>query len=252
MIRLDISVGHSWSVWETEGGLQPTLASLNLPAEQVAKLEAWSKRCTRELWHPTYTGRKAFDAEGRALAIDLQRAIGETIHIRFRSWVAFDSRRWRTLWRDEDLVTGESEDNWFDDYLPDDLAIRVVQIYPDFAGAYLWDLNSCCISNESLPYSDDLDARFTAWAELWDQAYNFTAHKADHWQLSRIGFDQQGLDLAKELKSAVGNTHRVIYDCTLRELALDVLEDGGTVELPRNTDFRQWSLDQRNKGEEVT
>ena len=197
-----------------------------------------------------YTRRKEFDAEGRKLVAELQRAVGDRFHVSFRSWVTFDPKHWRTLWRDEDLFSGASEENWFNDDLPDEVVVKVVKIYPDFGGAYLWDMNGWGIGNDAPAFPDELDERFMAWANLWDEAYNFDTHQVDRWRLSRIGFDQQGIDLAVELKRAVGTATKVIYCCQLREPALEVFEGGSTIEWPRNTDFRQWALDSVQGGKD--
>ena len=104
-------------------------------------------------------------------------------------------------------------------------------------------MDGCGIGNEAPAFPDDLDERFTKWSEGWDAHYDTNAMKLDKAALAAEGFDEQGLALAAELKRAVGEAAKVIYYCTLRTAALEVMGDGTTIEWPRETDFRQWALD---------
>lgn len=243
MIELHISAGHAWSVWKTEGGLQPTVESLAIPPEFGAPLQEWTFRKVPGIHAPTFTGRQKFDAEGRALAAELQRSVGDRFHVVFRHWAAFDPTRWQTQWREEDLLSGSWKDFWIHEDLPDGLEKKVVQIYPDCGGAYLWDLDGCCIGNEDPVFADDLDKRFMAWSESWDACFDTKTMKIDKVRLAHERFDERGLALATELKQAIGQAAKVVFYCNLRESALEVLEDGKTIEWPRETDFRQWALD---------
>ena len=245
VIELHITPGCAWSVWETMGGLQPRLDSLGIPPEFITKFRPWKEKWCSDFWEPKFIGRKEYDAEGRAHATELQRAVGDRFHIVFRHWVSFDSNQWRTEWREEDLVTGETNEFWIEDDLPEGLAVKVVKIYPDCNGTYLWDLDGCCIDNTDPVFPDNLDARFTAWSETWDACFDVKTIKVDKAKLASDKFDERGLALAVELKREIGEAARVIYYCNLSELALEVLMEGTTKEWPRDTDFRQWALDQR-------
>lgn len=243
MIELHISAGCSFSVWETKGGLQPRLESVPIPQEFMAKLEAWRKSYDSTCWQPLYSKRKEHDAKGRIIAAELQQAVGDKFHVTFRNWVEFDPKQWRSFWREENLFSGECKEFWINEDLPEEIATKVVSIAPDFEGAYLWDLDGCCIGNEGPAFPDDLDMRFTAWSEIWDACYDLDTMKLDKAKLAAEGFDEQGLALAAELKRAIGKAAKVIYCCILRKAALEVLEDGRTIEWPYETDFRQWALD---------
>ncbi len=248
MIELHISPGYSWSVWETKGGLQPTVESLNIPPSFTKRFEKWESKMGRYKSEYPDDEYKKYEAEGRDIALELQRAVGEQFHVIFRYWEAFDPKRWKTKWREEDLFTGKSKDEfWLHEDLPENLVNRVVRIYPDYCSAYLWDLDGCCTCNdEALPYSDDLDARFSAWADRWDAAHDIGKRNLDKNQLAAEKFDDQGIALAAELKRALGAGVRVIYYCTLSDAILEVLKDGKTIECPPDTDFRQWALDNSN------
>lgn len=245
MIELHISAGHAWSVWKTEGGLQPTLSALEIPPEFGMPLEEWTFKKRPGIHVPTFTRRRQFDAEGRKLAMQLQRSVGDRFHIVFRSWEEFDPKRWRTHWREEDLFSGQWKDFWIDDDLPEGLATKVVTIYPDCGGAYLWDLDGCCIGNEDPVYPNDLDSRFITWSDSWDACFDMNTVKIDKAKLAQERIDERGLALAIELKHAIGAAARVIYCCTLQKLSIEVLAEGKTIEWPADTDFRQWALDQR-------
>jgi len=247
MIKLTISAGYAWYVWEDKGGLQPTIESLAIPSKLGAKLNAWTFKRVAGIHAPTFTGRKEYDAKGRAIAADLQRAVGDRFHVMFHHWVAWDPTRWQTLWREEDLLSGESEEYWMEEDLPEKIALNVVRIYPDFCGAYLWDAEGCGIGNDDPAFSDDLDQRFTIWSKRWDACYDLQTMILDETKLAAEGFDDQGIALACDLKRAIGQAAMVIYYCTLSKSTLEVLEDGRTIEWPRETDFRQWALDQTQK-----
>lgn len=243
MIELHISAGCAWSVWETRGGLQPTIEELKIPPEFGNPLKEWAFRKISGIHDPLFTGRREFDAEGRSLAMRLQEEVGSRFHVNFRNWIAFDSKRWRTRWKDEDLLTGRSKFCWIEEDLPGNLAIKVLRIFPDAAGTYLWDLNGCCIGNENPAFSDELDERLTTWSNRWDTCYDIKTMRIDKTRLAEERFDEQGVALAAELNRAVGADARVIYYCTLTKAALEILENGQTVKCPRETDFRQWALD---------
>ena len=244
MIEVSISAGCTCSVWKVGGGLQPRLESLLLPPEVMAKLEAWRKTYDSTCWSPLFSRRKTHDAEGRIIAAELQHAVGDKdIQIIFRHWVEFDPKQWRSFWREENLCTGEWKEFWLPEYLPDGIEVKVVRIYPDFHGAYLWDLEGMCIGNGSLCFPDELDERFEAWSESWDACFDLARMNVDRARLAEEHFDERGTALTIELKLAIGQAARVIYYCSLREAALEVLENGKTIECARETDFRQWALD---------
>ena len=250
VIELSISAGHSCSVHIVAGGLQPNLEDLPIPPEFYAKLEVWLKKYDATCFEPLFSGRKAHDAEGLEIAKELQRAVGKKkIQVVFRHWVDFDPKQWRRFYREENLFTGECKEFWIEGDLPDDLAKKVVKIFPDCCGMYLWDLDGCCIGNEDPAFPDDLDKRFTAWSESWDAACdNSTTFKIDKARLAAERFDERGLELAAELKRCIRDQAKVIYLCTLRKASLEVLEDGNTIEWPYGTDFRQWALDTLHGG----
>lgn len=244
MIEVSISAGCVCSVWKVGGGLQPRLESLPLPPEVMAKLEEWRKTFDSTCWEPLFSRRKAHDAEGRIIAAELQQAVGDKdIQIIFRHWVEFDPKQWRSFWRKENLCTGEWKEFWIDEDLPEGIAVKVVQIFPDCGGAYLWDLDGTCIDNASPSFPDELDERFTAWSESWDACFDPATMKVDRARLAEEHFDERGIALAIELKLAIGQAARVIYYCNLREEALEILEGGKTIECARETDFRRWALD---------
>jgi hypothetical protein len=242
MIEISISAGYGWHLWKVGGGLQPSLESLRLPQEPVDRLKAWSKRAVRDLHAPTFTGRKEFDLEGRALAKELQdAAIGEDIHILFNHWQEFDPGRWAALWRKENLRTGHSDEYWLEEDLPKEVVTKIVHIFPDCGGCYVWDLDGTAGFDEpTIP--DELDARFTAWSDSWDACFDSATMKVDKARLAGEKFDERGLALATELKQTMGWRMRVIYCCNLSEPALEVLGDGQTLVWPRGTDFRQQAL----------
>ena len=161
----------------------------------------------------------------------------------------FDPKQWRSFWREENLFSGEWKEFWLHEDLPEGIAVKVIRIHPDFGGAYLWDLDGCCIGNDAPAFPDDLDQRFTAWSERWDALYNIETMTLDKAKLAKEGFDDQGIAMATELKRAIGSAARVIYDCTLNKITLEVFEDGRTIEWLRETDFRQWALD-HNEGDD--
>jgi hypothetical protein len=245
MIKVSIFAGCTCSVWKVGGGLQPGLVSLPLPPEVMAKLEAWKKTYDSTCWSPLFSRRKAHDAEGRIIAAELQKAVGDKdIQIIFRHWVEFDPKQWRSFWREENLCTGERQEFWLPEDLPNGIELKVVRIFPDDGGAYLWDLEGSCIGNGSLSFPDELDERFEAWSESWAACFDFATREIDRARLAEEHFDERGIALAAELKASMGQAARVIYYCTLREAAVEILEDGKTIECARETDFRQWALDQ--------
>jgi len=138
MIKLLISAGCASTVHEDKGGRQPRLEDLSIPPEFTAKLAAWQKKCDSTCWKPLYSRRKEHDAEGRSIAADLQQAVGDKFHVFFRHWVEFDSKQWRSFWREEDLYSGETNEFWLSEDLPDEIAEKVLRIYPDIGGCYLW------------------------------------------------------------------------------------------------------------------
>ena len=149
MITLSLSSGYAWSIWNDEGGVQPSIESLDLPPKECAALKDWSKTSKPNLHAPEFTGRKEHDAQGRELAQRLQTALGDRLHVAFISWLAFDPNKWRSQWLKEDLVAGSAEDYWIDEDLPEEIVCSIVKIYPDCGGAYLWDLDGCMIGNDN-------------------------------------------------------------------------------------------------------
>ena len=68
MIRLSISYGYAWSVWEDKGGLQPDIESLALPRKFVAPLKAWTFREDMTLHEPMFSTQRADNLLTYALA----------------------------------------------------------------------------------------------------------------------------------------------------------------------------------------
>ncbi|MCX6908351.1 MAG: hypothetical protein NTY01_09955 [Verrucomicrobia bacterium] len=128
--------------------------------------------------------------------------------------------------------------------LPDELATKVLRIYPDHGDTYLWDVNSCATGadDELVGGSKKLDRRFRAWAHRWEQCCGLEAIGDDKATLAAEKFDEQGLALAGELKRVVGGSARVIYYYTLLKKDLEILEDGSYSECAHETDWREWVL----------
>ena len=231
-------------VHEDQGGIQPDIESLKIPKEVLAPIESWLSKCAPDL--PDYIGREKLDAEGLVIATKLQQALGERIHVNFRRWIAFDKKSWRSKWREENLLSGSYNEFWMDECIPDDQAIKVVKIYPDCGGAYLWDLNGMCIGNDYPAFPDDLNIRFTKWSERWDDCFDPRLMQIDKARLTEQKFDQEGISLAAELKRHLGHAAKVVYYCTLDRSAMEITESGETIETPFETDFRQWVLDRMN------
>ena len=249
VIELHISAGHSCSVHTVEGGLQPNLEDLPVPSDFYAKREVWLKKYDDTCWAPLFSGRKAHDAEGLVIAKELQCAVSDKkIQVVFRHWVDFDPKQWRIFYREENLFTGECKEFWIPEDLPDKLGRKVLRIFPDCCGFYLWDAQGHGLGNDDPTFPDELDKRFEAWAWRWDEAFDNKAIKLDKEKLAAEHFDKCGLALAIELKRSIRDQAKVIYHCTLRKAYLEVLEDGTTIEWPRNTDFRQWALDAFHNG----
>lgn len=243
MIQLTIAAGCAFSYWKVGGGMQPTEKELGIPRNWLAKFKRWLDASHPEHHEPHFTGRKELDARGRVIAAELQQAVGGRIHVLFHHWLEFDRKRWRTRWHEEDLYSGKCREYWMDDELTEDMAVKVVRIFPDYGGFYLWDLNGCGIGNEDPVFSDDLDKRFTAWAESWDACVNHNPYKIDKARLAAESFDERGIALARELKRAVGKKAKVVYQYTLRRGALEILGNGRTVRWPLNKDWRKWVLE---------
>jgi len=244
--KFDLSAGCSCTVSKVGGGLQPRLEELPIPPEFLAKIEAWMKKYDATCWEPSYSHRKEHDAEGRAIAEGLQQAVADkNIQVVFRQWMEFDPKQWRSYWRDENLFTWSRKQFWLSEDLPDELATKVLRIYPDFGGAYLWDLDGCCLCVDFVGGTEEFDDRFTKWAILWDHCTSTKTPVTDVATLAAEHFDEKGLALAAELKRVVGDRARIIYRFTLKTVDAEILADGSITELPRNTDYRQWALDQR-------
>jgi hypothetical protein len=246
VIELGISAWHPCSVWKVGGGLQPGLESLPIPPEFMAKLDAWRNKYNPSCGEPSYSSRKEHDGEGRVIAVELQQAVGDkNIQVIFRHWEEFDPERWRSCWREENLFTGKCKGFWLDLDLPDKLATKVLQMFPDFGEAYLWDLDGGCLGVEEFDGTAELDERFRKWAAQWDSCTSTKTAETDVATLAADHFDEKGLALAAELKRVAGDKARVIYHFSLKKTDVEILADGGTKECPRNTDYRQWALDQR-------
>ena len=247
MIILTIAPGYACSVHDDKGGLQPTVESLGIPPALAAKLKVLHGKFRRKHFAPKYSGRKALEAEFRVIAEELQRSVGDRFVVEFRSWVRFDAKHWRTRWREVLLTTGKTKEFWIPDGLPDKLLRKVVRIFPDFGGAYLWDVDAGRLGNSGIEFSDALDQRFRAWADGWESCLDNKMLKIDKTKLAKARFDERGLALAVELKREIGQRIRVIYYCTLSEPALEVMSNGTTLAFPRNTDFREWVLEQARR-----
>jgi len=173
------------------------------------------------------------------------RPHAQNIQIIFRQWMEFDPKQWRSYWRDENLFTWRVKTFWLNEDLPDDLAEKVLRIFPDFGGAYLWDADGCCLGVDSVGGTAEFDERFTKWAIRWDHCTSTKTPVTDVATLAAESFDDQGLALAAELKRVAGDKARVFYDFTLKKTDAEIRADGSIKETPRDTDYRQWALDQR-------
>ena len=246
VFKFHLSAGHACTVSKVGGGLQPGLEELPIPPEFMAKIEAWDKKTDATCWAPSYSHRKEHDAEGRAIAEALQQAVADkNIQVVFRTWLEFDSKQWRAYWQDQNLFTWARKEFWLDEYLPGELATKVLRIFPDYVGACLWDLDGCCLCLEDHGVPAELEARFTKWTQLWESCTNTKNAAKDVATLTAEHFDEKGLALAGELKRVVGDKARVIYHFTLKKADAEILADGSIKEWPKNTDYRQWALDQR-------
>lgn len=231
------------SVWETNGGLQPQMEDMDLPLETFIPLDEWALNTPQDLHCPSFTRRTEYDAKGRILALQLQQQLGERIHVNFRAWVEFDPNGWQTKWHEEDLLTGDSTEFWIEEDLPEDIVVKIISVFPDACGVFLWDLDAGCIDNSDPAFSEDLYNRFTTWSEFWDSCYDSETNKVDKTQLAEARFDEQGVNLTKELKMEIGEQARVIYYPRLSEEAIEVLGDGSLKQWANETDFRQQALD---------
>lgn len=248
VFEITISAGHAPSVWKVGGGLQPRLEDLHVPPQFAAKLEAWNGKYDATCGKPSYSRRREHDAAGRAIAEELQQAVGEgNIHVLFRHWADFEPKGWRSRWREENLFTLKVKDFWLEEDLPDELVTRVLRIFPDFAEAYLWDLDGGSLGVEDVGGTAELDDRFRKWSAVWEAHLDVKTATLDRNALAAQRFDEKGLSLAAELKRVVGGKARVIYHFILEEAHAEILAGGRTAELPRETDCRQWALDQRQE-----
>ncbi len=243
MIELTITAWHPCSVWKTGGGLQPTVESLNLPREFITKLETWRKQFDSTCGEPLFSRRKEHDAEGRAIAAELQQAAGDKIQVIFRHWVAYDQTQWRSFWREENLHSGKCKEFWLEEDLPDELSEKLLTIYPDFSGTYLWDLNGGSLGVEDIGGTEELDERFRTWSRRWENCVTTKTYKIDYATLAAERFDQQGLALAAELKKVVCDKSRIIYCFTLKKAAAEILADSSTQDWPFERDNRKFVLD---------
>lgn len=247
VVELLVSAWHPCSVWRVGGGLQSRLEDLPIPPKFDAKLAAWRKKYDSNCGEPSYSSRKEHDAEGQVIAAELQHAVSnQKIHVVFRHWVEFDPEQWRSFWREENLFTGQNKEFWLEMDLPDDLAIKVLRICPDAAGTYLWDLDAYCVGVEVVGGTEEFDERFSKWASRFNdcQIYN-PSYKIDRERLAAEHFDERGLALAAELKRIAGDKARIFYGFTLKKTDAEILADGSIKESPRDTDYRQWAVDQR-------
>ncbi|MCU0772049.1 MAG: hypothetical protein MUE94_09830 [Verrucomicrobia bacterium] len=217
-----------------------------MPEEFTARLNDWRKRYDASCGCPLYLRRKDHDAEGRSIAAELHHAVCKNdIHVIFRHWEAFDFRHWRTLRREENLATGNCRALWLEEDLPEALASRVVRIFPDHGGTYLWDLDGAAVSAEGLGAAADLDARFETWSNRWSACVGTDRRGANLAELAAERFDDEGLALARELKGVVGETARVVYNCVLAKVDIEIRADDSSQEWPRGTNYRQQVLDEQ-------
>jgi hypothetical protein len=124
--------------------------------------------------------------------------------------------------------------------VPDELAEKVLRIFPDFGiegDAYLWDLNGVCIGVEGVGGSEEFAKRFEKWAYRWDECMNIKTLELDAAKLAAERFDEQGLALAGELKRLVGEKSKVVYDFILKKGTVEVLADGSTRDWPPGINF---------------
>ena len=137
----------------------------------------------------------------------------------------------------------------FDEDLPDEIATKVLLIYPNFGDCYLWDLNGVGTGVESFGGSEEFASRFERWANRWDQCMNIDTMELDSATLANEHFDELGVALAAELKTLVGNKSKVIYGFILKHGVVEVLPDGGTCDWPpgfSSAANRKWILNEEN------
>ena len=113
------------------------------------------------------------------------------------------------------------------------------------AGTYLWDLDGGFLGVEDVGGTEEFHERFTKWANRWNDCESFNPYNIDRDTLAAEHFDEKGLALAAELKRVVGDKARVIYHFSLKASDAEIMASGGVKEWPRDTDYRQWALDQR-------
>jgi hypothetical protein len=136
------------------------------------------------------------------------------------------------------------------DDLPDELAGRVLRVFPDNGDSYLWDLNACCMEVVEIGGTESLEREFEAWARHWDRCFDLRRMEVDKLKLGAECFDEQGLLLARQLKRFVGESRRVIYGFTATEHSVEILAEGGTRDWPPGLDIirnREWLLKKQHK-----
>ena len=85
-----------------------------------------------------------------------------------------------------------SDESKISEDLPDEIAEKVLRIFPDFGivgDAYLWDLNGVCIGAKSVGGSEEFVRRLQTWAARWEECMdNGLDNLITH---SRLGLAQQ-------------------------------------------------------------
>jgi len=109
----------------------------------------------------------------------------------------------------------------FPDYLrnsegdiPEEMCFDVIRIWPEWGGAYLWDMNGICSTVGSITGNDDdpWDDTFMAWQDLYERK-PLTANADPQWKSEheRALFDHQGITLAQRLFDFFHQKRTVIY-----------------------------------------
>ena len=88
------------------------------------------------------------------------------------------------------------------DHDPDDFeSCRLLKIYPDYAGAYLWQA-SVCTSIIEFNGSEDLESRFEAWAYEWEKV-DFLEQTIDPNDPQWRTWEECGIVLSREFRQVL-------------------------------------------------
>ena len=97
-------------------------------------------------------------------------------------------------------------ENWYPD---DEEECRLLKIYPDSCGAFMWQAGVCINLGDWERGHEDLETRFAAWAdEFPDHPDDPEADPADpKWQ----DWKRRGFELAKEVRAIVPADYTIFY-----------------------------------------